>query len=326
VHSDQSYGGALLRRDRPGLSSLVYPTYALGDDPHGIWRVEVGDHVLLSDPVALDTGAWTMAALDGVVLREGEWSGTASDFQDQFGVAETYTAGLMTGGCLDSATAYVDTVTRQRAHKIVRDLEPSVWASITWGSPQSGTLTYGDQIRLRTRLVRENLTGDHVYGIVSAHMELWRQYLHRRWEKVTTVRTDGVGKAGATVVAGRSARFQWRRTDGTAISDRLVTRTTLELSRVRVVGHPGDEVTLPRGKRIVVRGWATPGVGPVEVELFRFATVTSVFERARPDGEGRWQVSFPAQPVGKGSIRAYNDPPPRFGFFPDYVFLSYRVR
>jgi hypothetical protein len=230
VKSDASYGGALLRSDRPGLASLVYPTYALGDDPHGIWRVEVGDHVLVSDPVALDTGAWTMAAIDGVILHEGDWSGTATDFQDQFGVADTYTAGLMTGGCLNSGTAYVDTVTRQRDHKIVRDLEPSVWASIAWSAPD-GTPAYGDRLRLRTRLVRENLTGDHVYGIVSAHMELWRRYLHAPWKKVTTVWSDGLGKAEATVVARRSASFQWRRADGTAVSAKVLIRTAATSAR-----------------------------------------------------------------------------------------------
>lgn len=210
VTSDQSYGGALLRSDRPGLSSLVYPTYAVGDDPHGIWRVEVGDHVLLSDPVALDTEAWTMAALDGVVLHEGDWSGTASDFQDQFGVAETYTAGLMTGGCLNSGTAYVDTVTRQRDHKIVRDLEPSMWGSIAWSAPDGLPLGPGDPIRLRTRVVRESLTGDTRIGVQAARMELWRQYLHGDWTKVTIEWTDARGLAQVRLPATRSARFQWR--------------------------------------------------------------------------------------------------------------------
>jgi hypothetical protein len=84
-------------------------------------------------------------------------------------------------------------------------------------------------------------------------------------------------------------------------------------------------VTLPRGKRIVVRGEATPGTGPVRVELFRYATETSVFQHATPARDGTWQVSFPGQPPGKGSITASNDPPRSLGYLSDYEDLYYRV-
>jgi hypothetical protein len=209
VRSDASYGGALLRSDRPGLSSLVYPTYATGAAPTGSWRVEVGDHVLVSDPVPLAPGDWSVAAIEGVVLNEGTWSGTTDDFQAEFGVAEKYTAGLMTGGCLGSPTAYVDTVTRQRDHKIVRDLESGLWARLDHGA-NSYAPQYGTLFGLRTKLLDEDITGTPRTGVANARMALWRRYLHRGWERVLTRTTDDRGVARAEVRAGPSARYQWR--------------------------------------------------------------------------------------------------------------------
>jgi len=221
VTSDASYGGALLRSGRKGLSSLNYPVYATGSDhPTGIWRVEVGGHVLVSDPVNLKADGWSEALIVEINLHEGDWTGTTDDFQAQFGTAESYTAGFLTGGCLGSPTAYVDTVTRQRSHKIVRDLEPSTWASIHWS-----TAGDGGPIRLRTRLLRESITGQVKTGIPDAHMQLWRRYLHQGWQRVLTRTTDHDGVARARVKTGRTARFQWRWAGHQIVSEPLLVTT-----------------------------------------------------------------------------------------------------
>jgi len=221
VTSDASYGGALLRSDRKGLSSLNYPVYSTGSDhPTGVWRVEVGDHVLVSDPVNLKADGWSEALIVDIDLHEGDWTGTTDDFQAEFGTAESYTAGFLTGGCLGTPTAYFDTVTRQRVHRIVRDLEPSTWASIRWS-----TAGDGGPIRLRTRLLHESITGQVKAGIPDARMELWRRYLHHEWKRVLTRTTDDDGAARARVKAGRTARFQWRWAGHRVVSAPLLVAT-----------------------------------------------------------------------------------------------------
>ncbi|CAB4703485.1 MAG: hypothetical protein F2667_05600 [Actinobacteria bacterium] len=180
--TDDSLGGVLRRHVGVALPSISTTAYAVeGDDPHGVWRVEIGEHTLISDPVPLLARAWGRYYLRGAVLHEGEWSGSIDEFQREYGISEPWTAGLLTGGCVGSPLTWIDRVYDKQS-RFSNDLEPSTWVSLVLVDPS----------RLRARVHRAVLeTGE-----------------------VTTPRGARVRLRQVRTADGQVTRTAYRRTDG----------------------------------------------------------------------------------------------------------------
>ncbi len=270
--------GGVLARGTDGLKTLS--VWAL-DDPadgdttsQGQWRVELGEHVLVSDPVALGPG-WEQHRLHDATLREDEWSGTVHEAIDEFGTGE-WAAGLLTGGCLGSPTAYVDDVGRHRVISVA-DLEPSRWVEIF--APREGedvVVPVGRVVPLGVRTWLTDLQTDESEALPGIRLSIERRWSDgTRWEMVAKVATERTGEHTREVVATRSAvyRVSWARAGRLLSRQEVLVEARVAFPAPRVDGRPcgaggGRTCDFVRaGRSLVLTGSVRPAVGAVTVDL-----------------------------------------------------------
>ena len=320
--------GGVLLRSSINLERLVYPVHADADAdadaaPRAVWRAEVGDHVLTSDPVDLAVGAWTDLRLADATLHEGAWSGTIHDWIDRFGPAGSWTAGVLTGGCLDSDRVHVDDV---HGNHYFYDLEPSDWLSVRTGSrhplPWITETLHAQRFRIPVRAFHADLLSGDPQEVADARIVLERRPRGaQRWGEVARTRTDVDGRAAFTRTAQRSATYRavWRRHGAKVARAETAAPARLRIGLPRVDGRvcpyaytdvvswypPGDtDFTLcdpvtARGRTLRVTGTLRPSGGTVWVRLGERDGRDRMHwtrPRLRPGADHRWSTRFRVRP------------------------------
>ncbi len=299
-----SVGGALYS-DTRFLRSLSYPVYGVtGSNPHARWHIEIGDHVLESDPIPITLGDWTTLDLLDVTLHEGDWSGTIDDWTAANGTPDQWTGGILTGGCLGSPQVQID---EPRTKWFIEDLEPSDWSTFTltlpYGKFPSSFPVYGDSFELVARVRHTDLETGETTPVPDARVELSRRFGQGRWQPLDTLRTDDSGNASYTTRALRSADYRARvskagRPTKVAVVD---IPAYLDLARPRINGKPCRETTYDDscGKQHILSntftlsGRLAPG-GQVVAQIARVDATTNAHRKQRVtvDERGHWSASF----------------------------------
>lgn len=190
VAAEDTLGGLLVHDLRP-MRGVRYAVRALtGEAPQGTWRVEVNGDVLTSDPVDLAPDAWSVVWLEDATLHGPDgWTGTISEYIAAFGHHGHWTAGLLTGPCLDSTEVRLDAIgTRHTLY----DFEPRTWVTIRVredGPPYDHSIDPGDPFVVRAVAHRWDVRADRAETVPGASLVLQREpELGSGW---TTVVHDG---------------------------------------------------------------------------------------------------------------------------------------
>lgn len=240
-------GGVLVRDPRPLHGAMYIVRATTGDAPTAQWRVDVNGDTLLSDPVDLTRDHWVTVFLDDATLHGPDgWTGTIADYVDQFGTGDHWTAGLLTGSCLDSTGVRLDGIGTRRA---LYDFEPRTWVTVRVredGPMYDHSIDAGDRFAVRGVAHRWDVRTDSAVLVRGADLVLQRKWRapHASWRTVTS---------GATFhgTADRSAlwRAVWRRPTGAIPSDGAYQSSVAHASEARVNGRDcrpdPDVVPLP---------------------------------------------------------------------------------
>lgn len=203
-----------LRRDRSYLGFSVQVRADSGSDPRAQWYVEIGDAVLTSTPVALERDTWAELRIEDATFSDGgSWTGSMADWIEAHGHRQ-WAAGVLTGGCLDSATVLVDGV-RNSAWRTA-DLEPSRWVSAgqgrapSWDEPKKYGLHPGDRIKLVAQARWHEVTTGTNTPIAKARMSL-QVKTKKGWSTLATRRANADGKVrfGRTFTQPVTFRVSW---------------------------------------------------------------------------------------------------------------------
>ena len=300
--------GGLLVQDPHPLRGVQYTVRlpqreVSGDAPQGLWRVEVNGETLTSDPVDLARG-WTRMWLEDAVLHGPDgWTGSVEDYLAEFGKGSHWSAGLLTGPCLDSTEVWLDGIGTRHA---LYDFEPRTWSTVRVrevGPPFDGRIDAGDRFVVRAQAHRWDLRRNHAVIVHDADIDL-----QRRWTGSGAWRT--VAHAATwhdTARRSASWRALWH-----DYSDNEVLQTSwAHASDPKVDGRAcrpdPDVLPLPPTCRtvlvdagtVVFSGTGTPaGAATVDVQVrtgsFEGPLVSE--QQAVLGGNGRWRIA-----VGTGA-------------------------
>ena len=246
--ADDTLGGVLVRDPRP-LHGVFYHVWtAAGDDPaSGQWRVDLNGDTLLSDPVHLEREQWSSVALDDAVLHGPDgWRGSIDEYLAAFGKGDHWTAGLLTGSCLNTGEVWLDGIGTRRA---LYDFEPRTWVTVRVseaGPPYDGSIDAGDRFVVRGVAHRWDTRTDSAVSVPGADILLQRQ-----WRAPEAPWRTVVHAATYRGTAYRSAlwRAVWHRPSGSIPSDYAYQSSVAHASDARVDGRPcrpdPDVVPLP---------------------------------------------------------------------------------
>ncbi len=298
--------GGLLVRDPHPLRGVQYVVYAAsGDSPQGRWRVEVNGDMLTSDPVDLTRDSWTRVWLDDAVLHgPGDWSGSIEDYLAEFGKGAHWSAGLLTGPCLDSSEVRLDGIGTRHA---LYDFEPRTWVTVQVredGPPYDGSLDAGDPFVVRAQALRWDAAASRAVLVRDADVVLQRRWngMARPW------RTVGGGTTWhGTADRSASWRAVWRGPDGAIRSGAATQTSWAHASDPKIDGRacqPDPDVlplpptckavTLDAGK-VVFSGTGTPaGSSKVRVDVRTGSFDGPLLSRqgAYLGRDGRWRVAI----------------------------------
>lgn len=206
-------GGVLVKQPRPLRGVMYWVLPPAEGTPQGQWRVEVDDEVLTSDPVDLAPGEWGRYDLDDATLHDGHgWTGTIEQYVADHGSADTWAAGLLTGGCLGSESVRLDSIGTRKAGY---DFEARVWVTLrTMGGD-------GRPLRIVARAHRYDPGTDTSAAVAGARVTVSRRGPDDgHFRPVATGRTDDHGRFSVRAPdRPGSWRASWRRAPRDVPSD-----------------------------------------------------------------------------------------------------------
>lgn len=283
----------------------AWPT--TGTDPQGVWRIEMNDDVLTSDPIALTPGSWNRLWLPDATLHTGDWSGTISQYISDFGKGEHWRIGFLTGGCLDSPDVRLDSIgTRLDTF----DFEARTWVGLRVVDAEGSqwrSLEYGDPFHVVARANRWDSAADRGRSVAGARIVFLRRWAGTHtWKPVAHRTTDRQGRAVLDGVAERMAywRAVWRRDPAPVPSDDAwqAANTVFSLPSVngkRCTPDEQDDLLCEPAHvspgRVVLTGRGRPG-GSAIMHLYLYAGTFSgtpiLHKQDRLDHDGRWRIAF----------------------------------
>jgi hypothetical protein len=299
--------GGLLVRDPHPLRGVQYLVNVIASDtatPQGRWRVEVNGDVLTSDPVRLDRDSWTRVWLSDATLHGPDgWTGSIEDYLAEFGKGAHWSAGLLTGPCLDSDEVRLDGIGTRHA---LYDFEPRTWLTLRVredGPPYDGRLDAGDPFVVQARAHRWDVAAGRAVLVRDADIVLQRTLFPKSsWETITHAATW-------RGTADRSAywRATWQRPDGAIRTAGTRQTSYAHASDPKVDGRrcsPDPDVlplpptcrtvTVDAG-RVVFSGTGTPPRSSkirVDVRTDSFDGPLLSRQGANLGRDGRWRVAI----------------------------------
>jgi hypothetical protein len=287
------------------VSWYAWPTE--GADPHGLWRVEMNDDVLTSDPLPLAPRSWNRLWLADATLHSGDWSGTIADYIAEFGKGEHWKVGLLTGDCLGSPEVRLDAIGTRTS---TFDFEARTWLTLKVADPSGNRWTlldYGDPFQVVVGAHRWDAAADRARSVADARVTFLRRWAGtHRWTPVAHLHTADNGRVALEGVAKRAAywRAVWHRSPEPVPSPDSYQGSTVVFSLPVVDGRRCQvaedapltcaRVTVSRG-RVVLSGHARPG-GSAIVHLRTYPDETMgeplVHKQTRLDHNGRWRIAF----------------------------------